>query len=97
MTLAVDLAFAVLLECFFVDFLVLFTADVVLAVAVAAAGFGAGAGVACAANEAAAMASVMVRPTIVETVFVIFLSVLFRKRITCSLLSVKTNWLMNPR
>jgi hypothetical protein len=80
-TFDVDFAFeadlAVLFACFLTaDFLVLLAAVEVLAEAMAA-GFGAGVGVVCAANEAAARASVMVKPMMVETVFVIVLSVLF--------------------
>lgn len=72
----VPLAFAVVdLACF--AFVLLVVDVVVLAVAELVAGFGVGAGVACAANETPAIANVMVRPMIAETVFVIILSVSF--------------------
>ena len=70
------MAFAVVdLACF--AFVLLVVDVVVLAVAELVAGFGVGAGVACAANETPAIANVMVRPMIAETVFVIILSVSF--------------------
>ena len=60
----------------FFDTLVLFSVEVEEA-ATGAAGLTVGAGVPCAAKEAPAIASVMVKPRIVEIVFVIVLSVLF--------------------
>jgi hypothetical protein len=86
----VPLALAVDFTCFLVPLVDAGVLDTVLVeeaalVVAVAAGFTAGAGV-CAANETAAIARVMVKPMIVETVFVIVLSVLFRKRLFCSLL-----------
>ena len=73
----VDFTLLAVVECFFTDFFVLLVAGVLLVVALAVFDAGAGAGVVCAANETPAMANVMVRPMIVEIVFVIVLFVLW--------------------